>query len=61
MVDKMTQYDKAMKRSDANFKQIIGITKKTFDTMVEILHEAYAAKHTRETGALHYREKTNYF
>jgi len=36
-----------MKLSDADFKQIIGVTKETFDTMVEILREAYAAKHTR--------------
>jgi len=47
MVDEITRYDKAMKLSDADFKQIIGVTKKTFDAMVEILHEAYAAKHTR--------------
>jgi len=36
-----------MQLSDAYFKQIIGVTKETFDTMAEILHEAYAAKHTR--------------
>ena len=38
---------KAMELSDTDFKQIIGVTKKTFDAMAEILREAYAAKHTR--------------
>jgi len=43
----ISRYKKAMELSDTNFKQIIGVAKKTFDAMAEILREAYAAKHTR--------------
>jgi len=45
--NEISRYEKAMKLSDTDFKQIIGVTKETFDSMAEILHEAYAAKHTR--------------
>ena len=41
----ISRYEKAMKLSDADFKQIIDVTKKTFGTMVEILHEASYKKH----------------
>ena len=43
----MNRYEKAMKLKDADFKQIIGVTKKTFNEMVEILQEAYAEKHKK--------------
>ena len=36
-----------LKLSDENFKQIIGVKKKTFEIMVEILTLAYQAKHKR--------------
>jgi len=36
-----------MRLSDAGFKQIIGVTRETFDAMVEILRYAYAEKHKR--------------
>ena len=32
---------------DTDFKQLIGVTKDTFDTMTKILTEAYAEKHKR--------------
>jgi len=35
-----------MQLSDAYFKQIIGVTKETFDTMAEILHEATYCQNT---------------
>ena len=43
----MNRYEKAKGLSDKDFKQIIGVTKETFDEMVEILREAYAEKHKR--------------
>ena len=43
----MTLHEKAIMLSDTDFKQIIGVTKETFDAMVEVLREAYAAKHKR--------------
>ncbi|MDR0494418.1 MAG: transposase family protein [Treponema sp.] len=33
--------------SDEDFKQIIGVAKKTFDAMADILNGAYAEKHKR--------------
>jgi len=43
----MELYEKAIKLSDEDFKQIIGIKKTTFAEMAEILREAYAQKHKR--------------
>jgi len=41
----MDRYEKAMKLSDKDFKQIIGVEKETFESMLELLREAYAQKH----------------
>jgi len=41
----MDRYEKAMKLSEKDFKQIIGIKKDTFESMLETLREAYAQKH----------------
>jgi len=43
----MTRYEKASRLKGSDFKQIIGVKKETFDEMVGVLREAYAAKHTR--------------
>ena len=43
----MDRYEKAAKLSKEDFKQIIGVQKKTFDEMIEILRIAYAEKHKR--------------
>ena len=43
----VNRYEKTMKLSDGDFKQIIGVTKETFAAMVETLSEAYAEKHKR--------------
>ena len=43
----MTRYEKALKLRDKDFKQLIGVQKFTFDEMVEVLRDAYAAKHKR--------------
>jgi len=43
----MNRYEKAARLSDADFKQIIGVEKETFDAMVEVLSNAYAEKHKR--------------
>jgi hypothetical protein len=45
--DKMNQYEKAKKLTDEDFKQIIGVNKETFESMLNILREAYAEKHKR--------------
>lgn len=42
-----TKYEKAQKMSEENFRRLTGFRKKTMDEMVEILREAYAAKHKR--------------
>ncbi len=42
--DKMDFYDKTVKLSDKDFKQIVGVKRETFDAMVTILKEAYARK-----------------
>ena len=41
----MNRYEKAMKLSNKDFKQIIGIKKETFDAMVDTLRIAYIEKH----------------
>ena len=43
----MKHYEKAQKLNDADFKQLIGVAKETFDTMVDVLDIAYAEKHKR--------------
>lgn len=43
----MTRYKKAMKLSEKDFKQIIGVTKETYDEMALVLQAAYAKKHKR--------------
>lgn len=40
-------YEKAMRLNDADFKQIIGVTKETYKIMLEAMQLAYAAKHRR--------------
>jgi len=45
--EKMTRYEKASKLSEKDFKQIIGVTKETFDVMVSVLQAAYIEKHKR--------------
>ena len=41
----MEHYEKANKLKDADFKQLIGVSPKTFDTMTKILTASYAEKH----------------
>jgi hypothetical protein len=45
--DEMNRYEKAQRLNADDFKQIIGVAKETFDTMVDILEGAYAEKHKR--------------
>jgi len=40
-------FAKAMRLSDIDFKQVIGVEKDTYSAMLEVLREAYAAKHKR--------------
>jgi len=40
-------FAKAMRLSDVDFKQVIGVEKTTYAAMLEVLREAYAAKHMR--------------
>jgi hypothetical protein len=47
MLGSLDRYEKALKLSDENFKQVIGVKKETFEVMVEILTLAYQAKHKR--------------
>ena len=42
-----SKFEKAMDMSDEQFRRLFGYTKKTIATMVDILREAYAAKHKR--------------
>ena len=42
-------YEKATKLKDADFKQLIGVSPKTFDTMTKIPIEAYTEKHKRRS------------
>lgn len=46
----MNLYDKAKQLSGKDFKQIIGVEKKTFDEMVMILNEAYLNKPRKWRG-----------
>ena len=43
----MSRYEKSAKLSEKDFKQIIGVTKETYDAMVAVLQDAYAEKHKR--------------
>ena len=43
----MTRYETAIKLKDSDFKQLIGVTKDTYEAMLEILREAYALKHSK--------------
>ena len=43
----MSRYEKAVRLSEDDFKQIVGVKKETFDAMVEVLSNAYAEKHKR--------------
>ena len=43
----LNKYERAMQLSDKQFKLLTGVEKQTAVTMVEILREAYAAKHKR--------------
>jgi hypothetical protein len=47
MLGSLARYEKALKLSDEDFKQVIGVKKETFEAMVEILTLAYLAKHKR--------------
>jgi len=43
----MNRYEKAKRLNAVDFKQIIGVTKETFDAMAEVPDEACAEKHKR--------------
>jgi uncharacterized protein YajQ (UPF0234 family) len=43
----MNRYEKALEMSEEKFLRLCGYSKKTMKKMVEILREAYAAKHKR--------------
>jgi len=43
----MNHYEKSMKLEEAEFKQIIGVEKATFEEMCKILQEAYDYKHRK--------------
>jgi hypothetical protein len=43
----MTRYEKANKLKETDFKQIIGVQKETYESMLEALQVAYAEKHKR--------------
>jgi len=43
----MNKYEKALEMSDEKFFRLFGFSKKTMNTMVEILRAAYAAKHKK--------------
>ena len=47
MFGSLDRYEKALKLSDEDFKQVIGVKKQTFEVMVEILKLAYQDKHKR--------------
>ena len=40
-------FEKAMRLGEVDFKQVIGVEKPTYAAMLEVLREAYAAKHKR--------------
>ena len=46
----MEIYEKAAKLNDESFKEIIGVKKGTFDAMVKILKDAYAARPKKWRG-----------
>ena len=46
-IENMNRYEKAQKKSDEDFVRLCGYSKKTMAAMLEILREAYAAKHKR--------------
>ena len=46
----MEIYEKAAKLNDENFKEIIGVKKVTFNAMVKILKDAYAARPKKWRG-----------
>ena len=43
----MNRYEKAKRLKSADFKQIIGVKRETYDEMVDILKHAYAEKHKK--------------
>lgn len=43
----MTRYEKAMRLSEEDFKQVIGVKKPTYEEMLTELRAAYAEKHRR--------------
>jgi transposase len=43
----MKRYEKAMRLSDEDFKQVIGVRKPTYEEMLAELRTAYAEKHRR--------------
>ena len=47
MFGSLDRYEKALKLSNEDFKQVIGVKKATFEVMVEVLKLAYADKHRR--------------
>ncbi|MBF8971112.1 hypothetical protein I1A59_09155 [Streptococcus mitis] len=40
-------YESSKKLSDSRFKRLVGVERKTFDKMIEILTVAYQAKHSK--------------
>ena len=42
-----TKFEKALEMRDEQIHRLYGFSKKTMQAMVDILHEAYAAKHKR--------------
>jgi len=42
-----TKFEKALEMRDEQIHRLYGFSKKTMQAMVDILHEAYAAKHRR--------------
>ena len=46
----MEIYEKAIELNDKDFKEIIGVKKTTFDAMVKILKDVYAAKPKKWRG-----------
>jgi hypothetical protein len=47
MFGSLVRYEKASKLNAQDFKQLFGVKKETFDEMITVLAEAYAAKHKR--------------
>ena len=43
----MTRYEKAKRLKDTDFKQIIGVRKETYESMLEEIRRAYIEKHKR--------------